>query len=503
MTEKESMNRRDCMLKAASIPALTLVPRQVLGGPNHVPPSERVNLACVGVGAQGIRVMLEFLKRDDVQVVSVCDVNRESDDYSEWRLGELKSTIDETVGGGFSYPTNGPNGATCGRVPAKRIVEGYYAERQASGTYAGCSEHVDYRELLERENDVDAVVVGTPDHAHAVISIAAIQKGKHVYCQKPMTRTVHEARRMAEVARETGVATQVAVGNQASEETRLLTEWIADGAIGTVREVHNWSNRPFWPQGMLRPIEEERPPSGLNWDLWLGPAHDRPYHPAYLPFIWRGWRDFGAGALGDMGCYSFDTIFRALKLTAPEKIEASWTRAYWLDRGVTKPIQNDQSYPCSSMTRFHFPAHEQRERVSLIWYDGGMLPPPQPELEGRPLAEEALLFVGDKGKILCDFVGSEPELVPTSRMQSFKKPPKTLPRSPGHEQEWIDAIRGGPPAGANFEFEARVTETLLLGNVIIGTGKQSMDWDDAEGTSPDVPNIEKQLNPPYRAGWTL
>src|SRR6266581_3058177 len=256
---------------------------------------------------------------------------------------------------------------------------------------------------------VGSVVVCTPDNLHAAVSVVAMKKGKHVFCQKPLPVTIHEARRMAEIARETGVATQIAVGNQASEATRLLCEWIWDGAIGPVREVINWSSRPFWAQGLERPKEAQPVPDGLDWDLWLGPAAERPFNHAYLPFVWRGWDDFGCGALGDMGSYSFDTIFRVLKLEAPASVEASSSERY------------EETYPLASVIHYNFPARGDMPPLKFTWYDGGLKPSRPEELEqDRPLkgddeeGGEGLLFVGDRGKILCAFNGANPRLIPES-----------------------------------------------------------------------------------------
>jgi len=412
--------------------------------------------------------------------------------------------VRDLIGCDYASARDDAQGATAGREPARRIVDAYYAKQKGASSVKGCSAYNDYRELLEKEKDVDAVVVGTPDHTHAVISIAAMKKGKHVYCQKPMTHSVYEARRMAEVARETKVATQVAVGNQASEATRLLCEWIWDGAIGPVREVHNWSGRPFWRQGHDRPEKAEPVPEGLDWDLWVGPAPFRPFHHVYLPFVWRGWWDFGTGALGDMGCYSFDTLFRVMELAPPTRVEACPSTQYTLVRGVTKIKENKETFPRASIVRYHFPARGEMPPVTVTWYDGGMLPALPEELENHEqLGKEGMLYVGDKGKILCGFSGGKPRLIPEAKMKEFKQPPKTLLRSVGHNQEWIDACRGGKPAGANFEFEARVTETLLLGNVAMLAGKKMIRWDGEKLTSPDLPDSDKYVNPPYREEWTL
>jgi len=471
--------------------ALTIAPRHVLGGRGYIAPSDKITAACIGVGAQGTRVMMDFLKQPDVQIVAVCDVNKESGDYVEWSPNELRDKERALLGNSeWGQDWKGP---TAGREPARRLVESYYAKQTTSGDYKGCPTYVDYRELLEKEKDLNAVIIGAPDHSHTTISIAAMKKRKHVFCQKPLTHSVYEARRIAEVAREMKVATQVAVGNQASEATRLLCEWIWAGAIGPVREVHNWSSRPFWPQGIERPTKEEPVPSGFDWDLWLGPAPFRPYHHAYLPFVWRGWYDFGCGAIGDMGCYSLDTIFRVLKLGPPESVEASSTKSY------------PETFPAASIIHFRFPSRGDMPPVKLTWYDGGLRPPRPPELEeDRSMSREneGLLFVGDKGTILCGFNGQNPKLIPESKMQEFKQPDKTLPRSPGNDREWIEACKGGKPGGANFEFEGPVTEAVLLGNVALRAGKK-LSWDGPNMKVLNAPEAQQYVRGEYRQGWTL
>jgi predicted dehydrogenase len=499
------ISRRNFLATAGAAAAtVTIVPRHVLGGAGQVPPSGRINIAFIGVGSQGLRVMLSFLRHKDVQAVAVCDPNRGSGDYPQWSKNEFCNGVRKLLGTSSGWEWLSPNqpirltpaqtatGGVAGHEPCQKIVEAYYGTQKRSGEYRGCRAYSDFRELLDKEKDLDAVVVGTTDHLHAAVALAAMKKGKHVFCQKPMTQTVYEARRMAEVARETGVATQVAVGNQASEDTRLLCEWIASGAIGPVRQVINWSSRPFWPQGIERPKETQPVPDGLDWDLWLGPAPQRPFHHAYLPFVWRGWTDFGGGALGDMGCYSFDTIFRALKLEAPTNVEASSTYRY------------ADTFPQASIIHFHFPARGDMPPVRLTWYDGGMRPPRPEELEDNRRPEnEGLLFIGDRGSILCGFNGRRPQLIPEAKMKAFQQPAKTLPRSPGNDREWLDACLGGKTKpGANFEFSGVVTETLLLGNVALRAGERLL-WDQTGLKAINVPKADQYIRPERRQGWTL
>ena len=495
---------------AAAAVGLSIVPRRVLGGAGYVPPSDKVNIAFIGVGAQGLRVMLHFLREPDVQGVAVCDPNKSGADYPQWDTHEFCNSVRKLLGVDTGWDWLSPDqpiqlthslrvtGGVAGREPCQKIVDAYYAAQQRSGQYHGCSAYTDFRELLEKQKDVDAVVVCTADHLHAAVSAAAMKKRKHVFCQKPLTHSIYEARRIAEIARETGVATQIAVGNQASEATRLLCEWIWDGAIGPVREVANWSNRPFWPQGVERPKETEAVPDGLDWDLWLGPSPERPFNHAYLPFVWRGWSDFGCGALGDMGCYSYDTIFRVLKLEAPVSVEASSTERY------------EETFPLASVIHYNFPARGDMPPVKFTWYDGGLKPPRPEELEeGRPLMGvgdeegEGLLFVGDRGKILCAFNGANPRLIPESKMNAYKQPPKTLPRSPGNEREWLDACKGGKvKPGGNFEFSSLVTETLLLGNVATRL-PQKLAWDRANLKVVNSDAAQKLVRPERRTHWEI
>jgi predicted dehydrogenase len=504
---KESSVSRRRFLKQAATAAVgvTIVPRRVLGGAGYVPPSDKVNIAFIGVGSQGLRVMLHFLKEPDVQGVAVCDVNKSSDDYPQWDTHEFCKSVRTLLGVDSGWDWLSPDqpiqlthslkavSGVAGREPSQKIVDGYYGTQQRSGNYHGCAAYADFRELLEKQKDVDAVVVCTTDNLHAAVSVAAMKKHKHVFCQKPLTHTIYEARRMAEVARETGVATQIAVVNQASEDTRLLCEWIWDGAIGSVREVANWSNRPFWAQGIERPKDTQPVPAGLDWDLWLGPAPERPFHHAYLPFVWRGWIDFGCGALGDMGCYSYDTIFRVMKLEAPSAIEASSSERY------------EETYPIASIVRYDFPARGDMPSVRFTWYDGGLKPGRPEELQGTAPQEgedEGLLFIGDRGKILCRFSGGHPRIIPQAKMDSYKQPPKTLPRSPGNEREWLDACKGGSvKPGGNFEFSGMVTETLLLGNIAALVG-QKLTWD-RSNLKVNSDSAQKYIRPERRRGWEL
>ena len=510
LLEGRVSRRRFIGQTAAAAIGFSILPRRALGGVGYVAPSDKVNIAFIGVGSQGLRVMLRFLREPDVQGVAVCDPNKASANYPQWDTHEFCNSVRKLLGVESGWDWLSPDqpiqlthslrvtSGVAGREPCQKIVDAYYGTQQRSGEYRGCSAFSDFRELLEKQKDLDAVVVCTSDNLHAAVSAVAMKKRKHVFCQKPLTHTIYEARRLAEIARETGVATQIAVGNQASESTRLLCEWIWDGAIGPVREVMNWSSRPYWPQGLERPKEAQAVPEGLDWDLWLGPASERPFNHAYLPFVWRGWCDFGCGALGDMGSYSFDTIFRVLKLEAPVSVEASSS-----DR-------HEETYPQASIVHYNFFSRGDMPPVKFTWYDGGLKPARPEELEeGRPLRaegeemDEGLLFVGDRGKILCAFNGANPKLIPETKMNGYKQPPKTLPRSAGNEREWLEACKGSKvKPGGSFEFSGLVTETLLLGNVATRLG-QKLNWDRSNMKVVNSESAQKYVRPERRSGWEL
>ncbi len=353
----------------------------------------------------------------------------------------------------------------------------------------------DFRKLFdELHGQIDAVVVSTPDHTHAVVAKTALELGKHVYCEKPLTHSIHEARVLADAARRHKLATQMGNAGHSSEGTRRVVEAIQAGAIGPVREVHAWSNRPIWPQAIDRPTDQPPVPSSLHWDLWLGPAPERPYHPVYHPFKWRGWWDFGTGALGDMGCHIIDAAFWALDLREPRSIEAE-----------SPPISpHPETAPAWSIVRFEFDARGKRPPVKLFWYDGGKQPPPE-LFDGHTPGKDSngSLFVGEKGRLLVGGQrGRGYRLLPEREFAGFVEPKHTLARSPGHHAEWIEACKTGKPTGTNFDYSAQLTELVLIGNVALRAGRK-IEWDSAGlkiiNGSLDDPFIHRE----YRPGWAL
>ena len=358
------------------------------------------------------------------------------------------------------------------------LVNRHYAKQ---GQPAACRPYADFREMLDKEKDLDAVYIMTPDHLHGVIAIRAMRQGKHVVTHKPISNVLGELRIARDTARQTGVATQLfCMADKAS--TATLCEWLAAGAIGPVREVHNWSTRPFWPQGMAEPPAGTPPvPDGLQWDLWLGPAADRPYHPAYTHAVFRGWYDFGSGALGDMGHYSFHQIFTMLKLGSPVSVEASRSQYYKIENYTWKKQVNRLSYPRASTIRWEFAARDGMPPMSLCWYDGGMRPPMPAEIEsdGQEMPEEGLLLVGERGKILAGFAGDNARLIPQSRMRDFRPPPQTLPRPLGELDQFVRACHGEAASEACFERAYPFAETILLGDIALRVNKK-LRWDSAK-----------------------
>lgn len=363
----------------------------------------------------------------------------------------------------------------------------------------------DWRKMLDEHKGLDAVVVAVPDHNHAIISVHAMRLGKHVYCEKPLAHSVWEARRMAEVAKQYNVATQMGTQGHAFAGTRQAVEVIRAGAIGDVAELHVWTNRPngYWQQGITRPTGTPKVPQGLDWDVWLGPAPQRPYNPAYVPFKWRGFWDFGTGPIGDMGIHNLDTAFWALELTAPTSVEV---------KDCSPAIGSapmKETAPHWSIIELHFPARGERPPVKMTWYDGGKLPPAD-LFEGEPVpnTDGGSLLIGTKGKLLTRtwHGGQTPDdwfvLLPRKQFDGYATPAQTLPRVASHHAEWIDACRGRGKPLSNFGYASVLTESLLLGNVALRVG-QKIDWDASQMRATGCPQADAYLHPEFREGWEI
>lgn len=337
--------------------------------------------------------------------------------------------------------------------------------------------------MLENETALDAVVVSIPDHMHAPASVMAMQMGLHVYCEKPLTHSIHEARRMREVARRQGIATQMGNGGMASEGTRQSIEIIRAGDIGEVREIHVWTDRPIWPQGLERPSESQAVPSALDWNLWLGVAPERPYHEVYAPFVWRGWQDFGTGALGDIACHSVAMVYMALDLGQPERV-----------RAVTSPRYRE-TFPNWSIITFEFPSRGKLPPCTLTWYDGGKHPPRELFL-GEDFGSGGTLIVGSKGRLHGN------TLLPRKDFEGYEPPEPTLPRVTGHHQEWIAACKGGAKPFSNFDFASQLTEAMLTGNLAIATNHE-IAWDARRMRASNCREAASLIRPDYRPSFSL
>jgi predicted dehydrogenase len=395
------------------------------------------------------------------------------------------------IGVGGKGESDAKSAAAHGEIVAICDTDSKNLEK-AGTTYPRARRYRDFREMLDQlSGSIDAVTVSTPDHTHAVAAVKAMELGKHCFCQKPLAHDLFEARRMADVARRQRIVTQMDNQGTAADGLRRAAELIRSGAIGAVREVHVWTNRPIWRQGLdvKRPATAD-PPTTIDWDLWLGPAPARPYGDGYHPFAWRGWWDFGIGAL-DMGSHLMNMPFMALDLRNPESIEAE-TAGH--DR---------QTYPKWSIIRYQFPAIPKRPPVAMTWYDGGKRPP-APLFEGQEVAAEGALLVADEGKLYSkSSYGEGVTLLPTARFRAALGGPTILPTSPGHFLEFVDAIRGGDPPVCNFpDYAGPLTETVLLGNLAIWAGRR-IEWDSRTLSVRNAPELDSVIRRPYRAGYSI
>jgi hypothetical protein len=498
---------------------LTIVPRHVLGR-GFTAPSDTLNVAAVGVGGQGRSNLVNLATEN---VVALCDVDW---DYADKAFASLDTDITSQQGR-LNRPADQPRVDAQGRpetpltaTERQRMAMQIDRMKRLKEELPRAKRYQDYRQMLDKQKDIDAVVVATPDHMHASIALAAMDLGKHVYVQKPLTWSIAEARQLARKAKSTKVVTQMGNQGHSWDDARTAVEYVWAGAIGEVREVHVWTNRPlgYWPQGIPRPEARTPPPNGfrwngpgiearlatamagnypkpegLAWDLFLGPAPYVDYHPVYHPFNWRGWVDWGCGAIGDMGAHLMDHSMWALDLGYPTTIET-----------VATPF-NGVCFPHATMTMYEVPSRNGKPPVKLTWYDGGLLPARPVELpENQVLSPMGgALLVGSKGKLMHDTYGKNPRLLPDSLHKSYGKPAEKLPRIPheNHEMNWIDAAKGKTQASCPFEYAAKLTEVMLLGVVALKAGRK-IEYDAANMRVTNVPNANQYLEREPRAGWT-
>jgi predicted dehydrogenase len=504
MKSKKDISRRELLGSAAgSSIAFAVVPRQVLGGRNNVAPSEKVTVANIGCGTQGLREMPGMLTNEAVQVVAVCDPNKFTTNYIDWSSNGIRNGIRQTLGD--RTWGEGIEGIPGGRDIGREYVEKYYAKNMPSGKYKGCNSYEDFRDLLEKEKDLDAVKIMTPDHLHATVAIAAMKKGKHVITHKPIANRLAEGRLTIETARREKVITHLLAWSD-RPDNELTLKWIKDGAIGKLKEIHNWSHRPVWPQWTANPTDTPPIPAGFNWDLWLGCVPHRPYHPNYTHNVFRGWYDFGGGSIADMGHYSLFPLFVTLGIdTPPVSAEAYGTTTRTIVDQVCRPVNNNVAFPHSCMIRFKFPRQKVLPAFDLIWYDGGMKPfaPEELQADNKSLDGEGMMFVGDKGKILASFHGNSPRLIPEKRMREYAGRNETGGRERTRRSDtWAACIRNKKESPGSFLRADAVNETINLGAVALRAGKK-VDYDTRSMRITNLGDANKYLTREYRKGWEL
>ncbi|MCB0283904.1 MAG: Gfo/Idh/MocA family oxidoreductase [Calditrichaeota bacterium] len=507
--EKNTISRRK-FIQTTAVAAATfsIVPRHVLGGPGYIPPSDKITIANIGCGTQGLREMTQLLQHPEVQVVAVCDPNKFTTNYLDWTPTDIRDKIRETI----EDPTWGAHctGVPGGRDIGKELVDKYYAKNNPSGTYEGCRSYEDYRELLEKEHDLDAIKIMTPDHHHAYLAIAAMKKGKHVISHKPIANRMREGKLAIETAKETGVKTHLLAWSDRPEYDFVL-KWIQDGAIGTLKEIHNWSYRPVWEQWPKRPTDTPAIPNGFNWDLWLGPVPHLPYHPHYTHNVFRGWYDFGGGSIADMGHYSLFPLFRAFGInTAPVSAKAYGTTHRYVDGNTYLWLENDVSFPMSCLIQLSFPEQEKLPAFDLFWYDGGMKPFITKEFDedDRDMPSEGMMFVGDKGRILAGFRGENPQIIPEKRMDDYDGDKEIPERDPEENKRdkrtdtWVAAIKNDKESAGSFLYAGPVTETINLAAVAL-RAKKKITYDSEAMEITNYEDANKYLTREYREGWEL
>ena len=504
--QNSQLSRRKFVeMTAASAIGFTILPRHVLGGKNFIAPNDKITLAYIGMGTQGIRELLPMLAVPEIQVVAVCDPSKEARGYRDWGADYLKGEIRRALKKPDWTP-GGDNLIPGGRENGKAIVDAFYSGVQQQPNYKGCKAYEDVRELLDKEKDIDSVKIMTPDHLHGVLCIAAIKKGKHILVHKPISNRLAEGRNVIGMARSNQKVITHLIPWDSNGSMDTVMAWINAGAIGTLNEVHNWTNRPVWPQYPDLPAEKPPVPEGFNWDLWLGPEADRPYSPDYTHMVFRGWYDFGGGSMADMGHYSLWTVFNALKLTSPTVIEPHRSHVCGFRGAVPYRINNDFSFPMASTVRFSYPPNGNRSAVDLYWYDGGMRPaiPAELSAENKELPAEGMMFVGDKGKILAGFNVQNPQIISGKKMEA----PATATAGTQNQVQqtsaalplFVNACKTGKQYPGNFSDAEYLTEAVNLYAVALRANKL-LKYDAATMKIINVPDANKYLNRQYRSGW--
>jgi len=467
-TQKSAVSRRNFVKGSAlSAAGMMIVPRHVLGGRGFTAPSDKVNLGIVGAGGKGKRNTEAFLQFEDVQVSAIADP------AYYWNLVD------------FYYRSE------AGRGPVMEMVEEHYA---AQSPGFKMTEYPDFREMLEKETDLDGIVCSTPDHTHAYISLMAMRAGKHVYCEKPLTHNIWEAREVQKVARETGLATQMGNSGHSTDGIRETVEYLRAGVIGEVREAHSWVPAGRWVPGLEGlPTGKDPVPIGFDWEQWLGPREPHPFNEDYVPVKWRDFWAFGCGALGDFGCHDMDAATWAFNLKAPKSVQI-----------FPAGYSDEHIAPYGEIGYYEFAKQGEQQPLKLTWYSGGLRPEFHEMLpEGYEYSRRGSMFVGEKGLILNEGGDRAPKVFPESLREDFKPPKPTLERSNGHFRDWVDAIKGEKEASANFEYGARLTEITLLGVLSLRLGGKKIEWDYENMKAKGIPEADAFIREPVRSGWEM
>lgn len=506
MKEKKSqnsLNRRTFIGSTAVAAAgLTVIPRHVMGGKGFVAPSDKINVAYIGLGTQGLRQLPDIMELPEVQITAVCDPQRKAINYYDWSPTGLRDQMRRFIGNP-NWNTGGNNTVPGGLDNGKEIVDAYYAK---TGAGYKCRAYTDFRELFEKEKDLQAVQVMTPDHLHGIISMAALKRNIAVSIHKPLSNRLIEGKKVVDMAMKNDTTTHLLPWDSNGPDMPKIMEWINNGAIGTLKEVHNWSFRPVWPQYSKIPADTPKIPEGFDWDLWIGPEAVRPYHPHYTNMVFRGWYDFGGGSMADMGHYSLWTVFEALKLGRPTIIEPSFSSVCDInEKGAAYKIYNDFSFPHASTVRFNYPAVEGRPAIDLVWYDGGMRPPVLKEFyeQGVEWPSEGMMFVGDKDIILTrGFHAENPYLlsegVKTTEEVSAAAGAVKIPGI----KRFIDGVKAGKQIEGGFRQAWPITEAVNLYAVALRAHKTlHYDADAMKITNDEKAN--EYLDRKYRKGWSL
>jgi hypothetical protein len=487
MVQKNHLNRRKFISQTAVTGlGFSIIPAHVLGGSGRTAPSDKINVALIGSGTQALKQLPDWLKRDELQFVSVCDPNRESYDYPLW-----------------GRPMGEPKGAPGGREIGKKHIDAYYAKKSGKSNDKACTTYADFREQLEKESGLDAVFIMTPDHLHATIALAAMKKNLSVATHKPIGNFMNETRLICNKAKETGLATQC-FAFQDPAELYQLRAWIESGIIGEVKALHRWTNRPMWPQGSPYLPEEKPIPEGFDWQLWLGPSTDRPYSPDYTHTAFRGWYEFGAGCLADMGYYGFWKDWRMLNLGMPVLAEGAKSFTCEIRDFKSGWVQNDISYPHAASLYWEVPVNGTDKTMDVFWYEGGIKPPTPKALakKGLKMPQDGVMFIGERGTILTDYGYENAVLLDVKDDGAASAIDVPEVELIDQTSEMIRAFQGGKPSRGSFDEVQTVAEAICLGNLAIRMDDR-LEWDNKQMKVTNLPEANQYSSRVYRKGWEL